>query len=364
MRVHILSLFPGYFRSPLDESILKRAQQQGLVDIQLIDIREFSTGRYRQVDDRPYGGGPGMVLMPEPVTQAIRAVKDSSPPAKVVYLSPQGRPLTAHKARELAQEEHIILLCGHYEGIDQRAIDAEVDEEISIGDYVLTNGCLAALVLLDAMLRFVPDVLGHHAASAEDSFERELLDCPHYTRPEVFEGQNVPQALRTGNHETIRRWRLAQALTKTQEVRPDLYQRYLWRQEEEGETKETRRSAPPLQRVALQVANLQRSKRFYRDLLRLEILWEGPDTVVFSLEGTDLLLQEGRPEVAGLQLEIALGQRQMNELAKRVTELELGSFEAVDSHITQVWLADPDGYRWMATPHTECGKKRLSKKES
>ncbi len=357
MLVHILSLFPGYFRSPLDESILKRAQQQGYVDIHLIDIREYSEGRYRQVDDRPYGGGPGMVLMPEPVTKAIRAAKSQGPQAKVVYLSPQGHPLTAHKARELARTEHLILLCGHYEGIDQRALNAEVDEEISIGDYVLTNGCLPALVLLDAMLRFVPGVLGHHEASEQDSFERELLDCPHYTRPEVFEGEKVPEVLQTGNHEGIRRWRLAEALAKTQEVRPDLYQRYLWSQEEEGLTKESKRPAPTLQRTTLTVANLRRSKRFYRDLLRLEIKWESLDTIVWALNGAELLLQEGKPETKGIQLEIALnGQEQMKELAKKVTELELGGFDVTNATVTHVWFTDPDGYHWMV--------KELLKKES
>lgn len=348
MRVHILSLFPGFFKSPLDESILKRAQQQGWVDIQLIDIREYSKGRYRQVDDRPYGGGPGMVLMPEPVIQAIRAVKKQGTPAKVVYLSPQGRPLTASKARELANTEHLILLCGHYEGIDQRAIDAEVDEELSIGDYVLTNGCLPALVLLDAMLRFVPGVLGHHEASNQDSFERELLDCPHYTRPEVYEGQKVPEVLQTGDHEAIRRWRLAEAVAKTQKVRPDLYQRYLWRRNKEEETKETRRRAPTLQRINLNATNLRRSKRFYRDILRIEILREGPDSVVYALGGMELLLQEGEPHPFAIQLELGVeGQKQIDELARRVTELELGGFETTDTKITHVWLTDPDGYRWM-----------------
>lgn len=347
MRVHILSLFPGYFRGPLDESILKRAQQQGLVDIQLIDIRQYSKGRYRQVDDRPYGGGPGMVLMPEPVIQAVRAAKAQSADAKVVYLSPQGRTLTASKARELAKTEHLILLCGHYEGIDQRVLDAEVDEEISIGDYVLTNGCLSSIVLLDAMLRFVPGVLGHQEASEQDSFERELLDCPHYTRPEVFEGHHVPAELQTGDHEVIRRWRLAAAVTKTQKVRPDLYQRYLWRLTKE-EKKETKRQAPTLKRLVLNVTNLRHSRRFYRDLLRLEILRESPDSVVCALCGVELLLQEGIPHPTGMQLELALeGQRNIDELAKKVIQAELGSFQAAEGKITQVWLADPDGYRWI-----------------
>lgn len=220
MRIDILSLFPGYFTGPFDESIIKRAREKGLVEIRLTDIRNFADNRYRRVDDRPYGGGPGMVMMPQPVTAAIRQVK--TPEARVIYLSPQGKVLTAAKSRELAEEKHLILLCGHYEGIDQRALDIEVDEEISIGDYVLTNGCLAAIVLVDSVLRFIPGVLGHELAADEDSFENGLLDCPHYTRPEVFEGLSVPSVLLSGNHQEIARWRREQALKKTGYVRPDL----------------------------------------------------------------------------------------------------------------------------------------------
>lgn len=220
MIIDILSLFPGYFKGPFDESILKRARQKGIVDIRLIDIRDFADNRHRKVDDRPFGGGPGMVLMPKPVTEAIRHVK--TPGAHVVYLSPQGTLLNAAKSRELSRKEHLILLCGHYEGIDQRVIDNEVDEEISIGDYVLTNGCVAAIVLVDALLRFVPDVLGHEDAASEDSFEKGLLDYPHYTKPREFEGAEVPEVLVQGNHQEIALWRKKQALKKTQLVRPDL----------------------------------------------------------------------------------------------------------------------------------------------
>lgn len=221
MIVDILSLFPGYFRGPFDESILKRAQEKGLLTINLLDIRDFADNRFHRVDDRPYGGGPGMVMMPQPVTAAIRHVKE--PKARLIYLSPQGRPLNAAKCRQLAQEQHLILLCGHYEGIDQRVLDEEVDEEISIGDYVLTNGCLAAIVLLDAVSRFIPDVLGHASAADEDSFEGGRLDYPHYTRPEVFEGRSVPSVLLSGNHQEIAKWRLEQAMKKTLDVRPDLH---------------------------------------------------------------------------------------------------------------------------------------------
>ncbi|MBA3816715.1 MAG: tRNA (guanosine(37)-N1)-methyltransferase TrmD [Parachlamydiaceae bacterium] len=220
MKIDILSLFPGYFKGPFDESIIGQARKKGLLDIQCIDIRDFTDNRYRRVDDRPYGGGPGMVLMAQPVTQAIRSVKKEN--SRVVYLSPQGAMLTAAKCRELATCEHLILLCGHYEGIDERALASDVDEEISIGDYVLTNGCLAAIVLIDAVVRFVPEVLGHASAANEDSFESGLFDCPHYTRPEEFEGKAVPELLLSGNHKKIAEWRKSKALEKTRRVRPDL----------------------------------------------------------------------------------------------------------------------------------------------
>lgn len=223
MRIDILSLFPSYFQGPFDESIIKQAKQKGIVDIRLTDIRLFSDLRGARVDDRPYGGGPGMVMMAEPVAKAIRHAKqDANERAKVIYLSPQGTPLTAAKCRSLAQEKHLILLCGHYEGIDERVLETEVDEEISIGDYVLTNGCLAAIVLVDATVRFVPGVLGHAEAALQDSFENELLDCPHYTRPEEFEGRSVPEVLLSGHHKEIAKWRHQSAKAKTERVRPDL----------------------------------------------------------------------------------------------------------------------------------------------
>jgi tRNA (guanine37-N1)-methyltransferase len=220
MRVDILSLFPGYFRGPLEESILKRAQESGLMQVGLVDIRDFSDNKHNKVDDRPYGGGPGMVLMPGPVARAIASVRQ--PTSRVIHLTPQGTPFSAAKAQELAGYEHLIFLCGHYEGVDQRVIDREVDEEISIGDYVLTNGCLAALVVIDAASRFIPGVLGDEESAQQDSFQESLLDCPHYTRPEVFEGVAVPEVLLSGHHQKIAEWRRETALEKTRRVRPDL----------------------------------------------------------------------------------------------------------------------------------------------
>lgn len=220
MIIDILSLFPAYFKGPFDESIIKLAREKGILDIHLWNIRDFTIDRHRRVDDRPFGGGPGMVMMAQPVSAAIRQVK--SPQSRVIYLSPQGALLNAAKCRQLAKESHLILLCGHYEGIDQRVLDLEVDEEISIGDYVLTNGCLASIVLIDAVVRFIPGVLGHDAAADEDSFENGWFDCPHYTRPVDFEGHKVPEVLLSGHHKKIAEWRHERAVEKTRRTRPDM----------------------------------------------------------------------------------------------------------------------------------------------
>lgn len=222
LKIDILSLFPEYFRGPLGVSLLGKAQEKGLLAVSLVDIRTFAEGKHAKVDDRPFGGGPGMVLKPEPVARAIRSRR--KPSSHVIYLSPQGKELTARRCEELACKEHLILLCGHYEGVDERVLASDVDEEISIGDYVLTSGCPAALVLIDAVARFLPGVIGHPEAVWQDSFSLEegSFDGPHYTRPEVFEGKEVPQVLREGNHEKIALWRKSQAREKQSRVRPDL----------------------------------------------------------------------------------------------------------------------------------------------
>jgi len=217
VKISILSLFPGSFRGPLDESIIGRARERELVEIDLIDIRDFASGKHKVVDDRPYGGGPGMVMMAEPIVRAIESLEKG----RVIYLSPQGRSLQSAHCRRLAHEEHLILLCGHYEGVDERVLEW-VDEEISIGDYVLTNGCLPAMVLIDAAARFVPGVVGREESTREDSFEEGIFDYPHYTRPEVFQGKKVPDILLTGHHKKIEEWRREKAVRKTQEVRPEL----------------------------------------------------------------------------------------------------------------------------------------------
>lgn len=220
MQIDILSLFPDYFDSPFRVSIVKRAIEKGLIDVHLIDIRDFAEGKHRKVDDRPFGGGPGMLLMPGPVIRAIRSRRREG--SRVIYLSPQGKKLTSSRCETLAKCPHLIVICGHYEGLDERVIEQEVDEEISIGDYVLTNGCAAAIVLLDATARFIPGVLGHEEAASKDSFQQGIFEGPAYTRPVEFEGRQVPDILMSGNHGEIEKWRQQKGLEKTLRVRPDL----------------------------------------------------------------------------------------------------------------------------------------------
>lgn len=213
MLIDILSLFPEYFQGPFDVSILKRAKERGLVQIRLWNIRDFAHGKHKKVDDRPYGGGPGMVLMPGPVVEAIRTCRQ--PESHVIHLTPQGRVLDAASCQRLAGHAHLILVCGHYEGIDERAVALEVDEELSIGRYVLTNGCVPAIVLVDGVVRFLPGVLGHEEAAAQDSFQQgETLEGPQYTRPWEYEGLCVPEILRSGNHAEIAKWRKSQGEEK------------------------------------------------------------------------------------------------------------------------------------------------------
>jgi tRNA (guanine37-N1)-methyltransferase len=220
VKISIISLFPEAFAGPLSSSILGRAAEAGLLDIEQVDIRDFATDKHSRVDDRPYGGGPGMVLMAEPLALAIESVKASD--SKVIHLSPQGTPLTAAVGRRCSEEGHLILLCGHYEGVDERILELYVDQEISIGDYVLTNGALAAMVLIDVMARFIPGVIGDEEGPANDSFEEGIFDCPHYTRPPEFRGKEVPSVLLSGDHAAIEKWRRERAEEKTRQVRPDL----------------------------------------------------------------------------------------------------------------------------------------------
>ena len=226
MRIDIISAFPEIFPGPLNESILKRAQTKNLVAITVHDLRASATDKHHQVDDYPYGGGPGMVLKPEPLARAIRQVPAGDTPGWVIYLSPDGQPLTQSLCRSLAKREHLILICGRYKGIDERIRTTLVDEEISIGDYVVSGGELPALVLTDAVARLIPGVLGDEESANTDAFENGLLDSPQYTRPEEFEGESVPPVLLSGHHKNIAAWRREQALARTRERRADLWKHY------------------------------------------------------------------------------------------------------------------------------------------
>ncbi len=220
VKIQILTIFPEVCRAVLGESILKRAQAKQLVELEAADLRDWTTDRHRSTDDAPYGGGPGMVMTIEPIDKALAALR--TPEARVIFLSPQGRRFSHKIAEELARESHLIFLCGHYEGVDQRVSDHLVDDEISIGDYVLTSGVLPALVITDAVVRLIPGVLGDIQSAQQDSFVSGQLDHPHYTRPENYRGWEVPGVLLSGNHAAIGKWRAEQAAEATRRKRPDL----------------------------------------------------------------------------------------------------------------------------------------------
>ena len=223
MWIGVISLFPEMFQAITEYGVTGRAVKNGLLNVMCWNPRDFTHDRHQTVDERPYGGGPGMLMMVQPLRDAIKAAKEAAGDGvKVVYLSPQGRKLEQTGVCELAAQQKLILICGRYEGIDERIIQTEVDEEWSIGDYVLSGGELAAMVMIDTVARFIPGVLGHQASAIEDSFVDGLLDCPHYTRPEVLDDMTVPAVLLSGNHAEIRRWRLKQSLGRTWQRRPEL----------------------------------------------------------------------------------------------------------------------------------------------
>ena len=225
LKVAVITLFPEMFEAITRSGITARAVKQDLISIRCWNPREFTSDRHSTVDDRPYGGGPGMVMMVQPLRDAIQAAKSwTGEAARVIYLSPQGRPLDQKGVVELSRYTNMILVAGRYEGIDERLIQTMVDEEWSIGDYVVSGGELPAMVLIDAVTRLIPGALNHAQSAEQDSFNEGLLDCPHYTRPEVYEDMRVPDVLLSGNHEQIRRWRLKQALGRTWLKRPDLLQ--------------------------------------------------------------------------------------------------------------------------------------------
>ncbi|MBD1576085.1 MULTISPECIES: tRNA (guanosine(37)-N1)-methyltransferase TrmD [Vibrio] len=234
MWIGIISLFPDMFRAVSDFGVTGQAVKKGLLSLNVWNPRDFTHDKHHTVDDRPYGGGPGMLMMVQPLRDAIETAKQASPKkAKVIYLSPQGRKLDQQGVEELATNENLIFICGRYEGVDERIIQSYVDEEWSIGDFVMTGGEIPAMTLIDSVSRFVPGVLGDFASAEEDSFANGLLDCPHYTRPDVLDGQEVPLVLKSGNHEEIRRWRLKQSLGRTWLRRPELLENLALTDEQE-----------------------------------------------------------------------------------------------------------------------------------
>ncbi|WP_323844798.1 tRNA (guanosine(37)-N1)-methyltransferase TrmD [Microbulbifer magnicolonia] len=228
-RIALVSIFPEMFAALTEYGISGRAVKDGLLEVRCWNPRDFTSDRHRTVDDRPYGGGPGMVMLAEPLYQALSAARawaeEGGARARSIYLSPQGRSLDQGGVETLAEAGNLVLLAGRYEGVDERIVETLIDEEWSIGDYVLSGGELAAMVMVDAITRLIPGALGHDQSAVEDSFAQGLLDCPHYTRPEEYRGRAVPEVLLSGNHARIRRWRLKQALARTQQRRPDLLER-------------------------------------------------------------------------------------------------------------------------------------------
>ena len=225
MKITILTIFPEMFDSVLNSSILGRAREQGLIDVQCVDIRPFSDRKHKNTDDYPFGGGAGMVMLAQPIMDAMAHVTGENFHGRRIYMGPRGTTLTTAKARELAREEELVLLCGHYEGVDQRALDACIDEEISIGDYILTGSELAAMVLTDCVARFIPGVLGSAESPEEESFSDGLLEYPQYTRPRELNGMEVPEVLLSGDHAKIRAWRRQESLRATKRFRPDLLEK-------------------------------------------------------------------------------------------------------------------------------------------
>jgi tRNA (guanine37-N1)-methyltransferase len=224
MRIDLLTLFPEFFESPLNQSMLRRAQAMGKVSFRVLNLRDYANDRHKVSDDRPFGGGPGMVMKPEPLVAAIRRVREEDPEVRVIFLAPSGRLFDQEMAVELAQVPSLLLICGHYEGVDER-VRSFIDAEISIGDFILTGGEIPALVVVDAVTRLIPGVLGGEGATEDESFQTGLLEYPHYTRPRDFEGLTVPEVLLSGDHARIARWRREQALKRTQALRPDLLEK-------------------------------------------------------------------------------------------------------------------------------------------
>lgn len=357
MLIDILSLFPEYFSGPFDQSMIKQAVKKGILNIRLTDIRDFAEDKHKRVDDRPYGGGPGMVMKAPPVAKAIKSVATEK--SHVVYVSPKGIPLTAEKCRALAEHDHVVFLCGHYEGVDQRVIDLDVDEEISIGDFVLTNGCLAAIVIIDALVRFVPGVLGHQDAAGEDSFEQGILDCPHYTKPEVYEGLKVPQVLLEGHHEKIKEWRKAAALDLTRKRRPDLWIRYLASSSPISFDKKRKKNTllsmidneqVPQLDFTLTVEDLAKSLKFYCTVMGFAVNKQSPDKALMMLGHQKITLVQARDKLDSPSVTF---QWQVSDetILQNAAEWAIRSTKGqviVDGNqqIAGIEIQDPDGYLW------------------
>jgi tRNA (guanine37-N1)-methyltransferase len=340
MKFHVISLFPEYFEGPFKTSILRRAQEGGLIEIAHTNVRDFAQDKHKSVDDRPFGGGAGMVLKPEPLIAAIKSVRKEN--SRVVYLTPRGIPFTTKSAQRLAKEEHLILISGHYEGIDERVM-SEVDEEISIGDYVLTNGCVAAIVVIDAVVRFVPGVLGDSASAESDSFSNGLLEHAHYTRPLSVENREVPYVLLQGDHLAIERWRRDDALKKTLVNREDLYARYLGKDE--------RKEVPSL---ILEVRELTKSIRFYRKAFGITLEKEEKGRASFVLDrGRRLVLVEGREEVVGdgSLHQMAISDPICFARIRNYLEKEAPFFDGKDEQVA--YCRDLDGHLWMVYFYNE-----------
>ncbi len=354
MDIDILSLFPDYFESPFEQSLIKKALAKEIIRIRHVDIRDFALDKHRRVDDRTYGGGPGMVLMPEPLIGAIRSVKMAH--SHVVYLSPQGSTLTAAKCLELSRHPHLILICGQYEGIDERVIEMEVDEEISIGDYVLPSGLAPALVLVEAVCRFIPGFIGNEHAARADSFEGDgLLDTPHYTRPPVFEGREVPEVLLNGDHREIERWRRNASVKKTLTSRPDLFFHAFAKRGEEEEGKAERElELPPLNiDTALFVDDVEKSVCFFQKTLGWKVGFQNEREAVMKCGKNSLSLKRGEKQT-GTHILFTLSTTDRNYFDRCVLALNrsgkvVGKLEKImgDLPSHQIAFRDHDGYNWV-----------------
>lgn len=244
MRIDVITVFPKILIDPLNESILKQARKRIDLEIKLVDLRDYSTDKHRTVDDTPYGGGPGMILKPEPLFAALEAIfaqTQDRPKSRIIFPTPQGKLFNQQIAENLSQIDHLVFICGHYKAIDQRVIDAWVTDEISIGDFILSGGEIAVLLMVDAIVRLRPGVLGDIDSALTDSFQNYLLDCPYYTRPEVFNNLAVPEVLLSGHHQKIEEWRLNQRIERTRLRRPDLYEKYISEKSKKEKKKKNRR---------------------------------------------------------------------------------------------------------------------------